>query len=58
VTRCPICREEVAKTADFRPFCSERCRRIDLGNWLDGTYRIAAEDDDGAPEPHEDPACD
>lgn len=34
----------------FGPFCSERCRSADLGNWLDGNYRIAnsaGEDDDG-----------
>jgi endogenous inhibitor of DNA gyrase (YacG/DUF329 family) len=35
-----------------RPFCSERCRSIDLGSWLDGAYRISApvseEDLDGA----------
>jgi endogenous inhibitor of DNA gyrase (YacG/DUF329 family) len=24
------------------PFCSERCRSIDLGNWLDASYRISA----------------
>jgi uncharacterized protein len=38
--------------AHFGPFCSERCRSADLGNWLDGNYRIANsadadEDDDG-----------
>jgi hypothetical protein len=35
-----------------RPFCSERCRSIDLGSWLDGAYRISTpaseEDLDGA----------
>lgn len=25
----------------MRPFCSERCKTIDLGSWLDGTYRIS-----------------
>ncbi len=25
----------------FRPFCSERCKLIDLGNWLGGRYRIS-----------------
>ncbi len=41
---CPICREtvKVAELVDapFRPFCSERCKLIDLGRWLDGTYKI------------------
>jgi endogenous inhibitor of DNA gyrase (YacG/DUF329 family) len=34
------------------PFCSRRCRTIDLGNWLDEQYRVpvsdASEDEDGA----------
>jgi endogenous inhibitor of DNA gyrase (YacG/DUF329 family) len=42
---CPICRKE-AKWDDnpFRPFCSERCRLIDLGKWASGDYRIAGQD--------------
>ena len=37
---CPICKKEVAPgDADF-PFCSERCRIIDLGNWATGKYVI------------------
>lgn len=39
---CPICRKEVAAdNADF-PFCSERCRTIDLGNWASGRYVISS----------------
>ena len=30
------------------PFCSPRCKTIDLGRWLSGTYRIPAEDQEGA----------
>jgi endogenous inhibitor of DNA gyrase (YacG/DUF329 family) len=26
----------------FRPFCSERCRLLDLGSWMDGRYRVEA----------------
>jgi endogenous inhibitor of DNA gyrase (YacG/DUF329 family) len=41
-----------ADTWPYRPFCSERCRSIDLGSWLDGAYRISSpvseEDLDGA----------
>ncbi|MFO0675346.1 MAG: DNA gyrase inhibitor YacG [Polyangiaceae bacterium] len=36
------------------PFCSERCRTIDLGRWLDGEYRVPVapeEDEDGDGEP-------
>ena len=39
--RCPICKKEVAAgSADF-PFCSERCRLVDLGNWASGKYVIS-----------------
>ena len=51
---CPICKCELEGDADelpHRPFCSERCKTIDLGNWLDGVYRFSRplrddEDDD------------
>ncbi len=40
---CPICRRPVeAQEADF-PFCSERCRLIDLGQWASGAYAIPGE---------------
>ncbi len=33
--KCPTCRREIDwDAAPFRPFCSERCRLIDLGAWL------------------------
>ena len=43
--KCPICKREVESrmgAAPFGPFCSARCRSIDLGSWLDGRYRIPA----------------
>jgi endogenous inhibitor of DNA gyrase (YacG/DUF329 family) len=51
--QCPTCREPVEprKTNPFFPFCSERCRTLDLGRWLGEAYRIAPqsadEDEDG-----------
>jgi len=40
--RCPICKKTVKSgDADF-PFCSDRCRTIDLGKWASGEYVIAA----------------
>ncbi len=51
--QCPICRRAVAGKAEnpAYPFCTERCRTIDLGRWLDGAYRFAVEsadeDEDG-----------
>jgi len=58
--RCPICRKAAAcrpQNPTF-PFCSQRCREIDLGRWLGGSYRIPAEPADaGAVEgiPEEEP---
>ena len=38
---CSICKKPVAKEGnEFFPFCSERCKLIDLGNWLDDKYSI------------------
>lgn len=43
---CPICGKPSDVSQD--PFCSKRCREIDLGNWLGGRYAIPT---DEAPEP-------
>ncbi|MGB8855164.1 MAG: DNA gyrase inhibitor YacG [Burkholderiales bacterium] len=42
---CPQCGKPVIYSVDnkFRPFCSERCKMIDLGAWADETYRIPLE---------------
>jgi len=40
--RCPICKKEVAPGDPDFPFCSERCRIIDLGNWASEKYKILA----------------
>ncbi len=40
---CPICKKVLEQAAeDFgpRPFCSPRCKMVDLGNWLNEAYRI------------------
>jgi uncharacterized protein len=40
--RCPTCDTLVLQTdADF-PFCSDRCRVVDLGKWASGAYRISS----------------
>ena len=39
---CPICRKAVATDAEDFPFCSERCRVIDLGKWASGDYKISS----------------
>jgi uncharacterized protein len=47
--RCPICSEPT--DAAYRPFCSARCRDVDLSRWLKGGYAIpggqADADEDG-----------
>ncbi len=39
--RCPICRKPLDPGAKSFPFCSDRCRLIDLGKWLGGDYTIS-----------------
>jgi uncharacterized protein len=42
---CPICGKPATEAS--KPFCSERCRDVDLNRWLSDSYRIpAAKDDD------------
>ena len=40
--RCPTCKKLVLRTDPEFPFCSERCRLIDLGKWASGGYVISA----------------
>ena len=40
--RCPSCKTPVAPDAADAPFCSDRCRMIDLGKWASGDYRISS----------------
>ncbi|MCG2585301.1 DNA gyrase inhibitor YacG [Massilia sp. TS11] len=39
---CPTCGAKVEWTeaATYRPFCSERCKQIDLGAWAEEKYKI------------------
>jgi endogenous inhibitor of DNA gyrase (YacG/DUF329 family) len=49
---CPHCGKSVvwSPASPWRPFCSERCRLIDLGEWLDENRRIVDTPDDQADE--------
>ena len=38
--RCPICKKTVKNGDPEFPFCSDRCRTIDLGKWASGAYVI------------------
>ena len=51
---CPTCGKSVEWRADnkWRPFCSERCKLIDLGDWLAEEHRIPGELDPNHEDPH------
>ena len=54
---CPNCEKpaELSNANPWRPFCSERCRLIDLGEWMSEKNRIPAEHEDfGQEQPGED----
>ncbi len=55
VVRCPTCKKETEWEGNpFRPFCSERCKNIDLAAWASEEYRIAGKKkpcDEGEEEP-------
>ena len=38
--KCPICKKDVALGDPYMPFCGERCKLIDLGNWAAEKYVI------------------
>jgi uncharacterized protein len=48
--KCPTCRRlvEWSPKSAYRPFCSDRCRLIDLGAWLSEEHRIPDERDSEA----------
>jgi len=43
---CPTCEKNVIwdKSSNFKPFCSERCKLIDLGDWASEKHAIAGDD--------------
>ncbi len=42
--KCPQCKKSFEyKTSKWRPFCSERCKLIDLGHWVTESYSIPSE---------------
>jgi len=50
---CPRCTKPVrwGPESPFRPFCSERCKMIDLGAWASEEYRVAVKGKDEDPDP-------
>jgi endogenous inhibitor of DNA gyrase (YacG/DUF329 family) len=53
---CPNCGKPVPWQPEsrWRPFCSERCRLIDLGEWIDERHRISEPIDEGFAPPEQD----
>ena len=45
---CPICGKPASEAV--RPFCSPRCRDVDLNRWLSGRYVVPASEDDAGGE--------
>ncbi|MDX2469107.1 MAG: DNA gyrase inhibitor YacG [SAR324 cluster bacterium] len=44
--KCPTCKEPTFwEDNPYRPFCSERCKQVDLGNWADGSYSLPSEEE-------------
>ncbi|MFZ5555875.1 MAG: DNA gyrase inhibitor YacG [Pseudomonadota bacterium] len=58
VVSCPVCGKAVVWKSEsrFRPFCSERCKLIDLGQWANERHRIPGEavPDEGSETPDSD----
>jgi endogenous inhibitor of DNA gyrase (YacG/DUF329 family) len=49
--RCPICKQPTdSETSPEFPFCSDRCRERDLGNWAMEKYKVAVPMDESEPE--------
>jgi len=55
--RCPLCRKPLPENpGPYRPFCSWRCKLLDLGAWLEGSYHFPGpegESEAAPPEPQD-----
>ncbi|MES2212733.1 MAG: DNA gyrase inhibitor YacG [Pseudomonadota bacterium] len=53
---CPTCKKEDTWHPEnrYRPFCSDRCRLIDLGGWADGSYAVPTADSQSSADESED----
>lgn len=56
VSKCPICKKKITdeKKGPNFPFCSERCKLVDLNSWFDGNYTISSRIPDEEDENGED----
>lgn len=52
IVRCPSCagRSVYAPSNPYRPFCSERCKNMDLGAWASESFKLAEQDSNSQPD--------
>ena len=52
LVRCPACGGDsvYAPSNPYRPFCSERCKNMDLGAWASESFRVPEKDDPSTPQ--------
>jgi endogenous inhibitor of DNA gyrase (YacG/DUF329 family) len=55
MVKCPTCRRPVEWSDEsvFRPFCSDRCRLIDLGAWVSEQHKIPDDSSEGGERPRD-----
>ena len=53
MAKCPVCSKPAVP--EYRPFCSARCKQVDLNRWLSEVYRVPA---DAAPADEDDKSTD
>jgi uncharacterized protein len=56
MVNCPVCAQSAPYTPEnrYRPFCSERCKLIDLGQWASEGYRVPEQEESNPKTPEED----
>ena len=56
--KCPRCQKQIEYSPQnvYRPFCSQRCRDIDLGKWIEGHYAVPGEKADLPTQSANDPS--
>jgi endogenous inhibitor of DNA gyrase (YacG/DUF329 family) len=52
IVNCPRCSAQAAWSPEnsYRPFCSERCKLIDLGDWATEKFRVPVQEDNQSPD--------
>lgn len=51
---CPKCKKKFSYfESKFRPFCTEKCKMVDLGHWIEGDYSVPVVEFDDLPMPDE-----